>query len=212
MKWTSALLFFSLVILLACSGQVTRGSLKRLMYEEPGRDKWQKTSEVVKALALAPGDHVADLGAGGGYFTYPIAEAVGKAGRVYAVDVDESLLAYVASQAEKRGLDQIVTVHAPEDGLGLDDGSVDMVFLSNVFHHLPDPTRYFQGARRVLRSGGRLTVIEVSEGGFPKGHSTPPAEIRAALEAAGYELVEQHAFLERQSFQVFAIGRDSVRN
>jgi ubiquinone/menaquinone biosynthesis C-methylase UbiE len=195
-----ALLF---LFLIGCSGPVACGGLKRLMYEGPGRDRWQKPDEVVAALGLAPGDRVADLGSGGGYFTFPIAQAVGPTGRVYAVDVDESLLAYVADQAKKRELSQIVTVHAPEDGLGLPDASVDLVFLSNVFHHLPDPVRYFEGARSVLRANGRIAVVETSEGGFPKGHSTAPEEIRATFEAAGYVLAERHDFLERQSFQIF---------
>lgn len=212
MKWIQTLLAIGLLSPLGCDGAAVLGSVKRLMYEEPGRDRWQKPEEVVAALALEPGDRVADLGCGGGYFTYPIAEAVGESGHVYAVDVDTTLLAYVASQARKRELPQIETVLAPEDGLGIDDGSVDLIFLSNVFHHLPDPAGYFKRAQRVLRPGGRVAVVEVSKGAFPKGHATPPEEIRAKLEAAGYELVTQHAVVDRQSFQVFAPRSDIAVN
>ena len=204
MKWIPLVLLLGLIGLVSCSGPVACGGLKRFLYESPGRDGWQKPDEVVAALALEPGDHVADLGSGGGYFTYPIAEVVGEMGRVYAVDIDTALLAYVADQAVKRGLPQVETVRAPEDGLGLPDASVDLIFLSNTFHHLPDPARYFAAARRVLRSGGRVAVIEVAERSFPPGHATPPSEIQAALEAAGYDLVEEHSMLDRQSFQVFA--------
>jgi len=210
MKSTLAIIGLVLVplLLLGCSGSATWGALKRLMYEEPGRDRWQKPDEVVAALGLEPGERVADLGAGGGYFSFRLAKAVGPSGRVYAVDVDDSLLAYVASQAKKRDLPQIETVLAPPDGPGLPAASVDLIFLSNVFHHLPDPVRYFRDARPVLRENGRVAVVEVSEGGFPKGHSTPPEVIRADFEAAGYVLVEELSFLERQSFQVFAPRTD----
>ncbi len=215
MKWVLLVLAFAglVGIAIACSGPVTRGALKRLMYEEPSRDRWQRPQQVVEALELAPGDRVADVGAGGGYFTYPIAEVVGEGGKVYAVDIDTSLLAYVAHQAEKRGLPQIETVEAPEDGPGLPDASVDLIFLANVFHHLPAPDRYFAGARRVLRPGGRVAIVELAGGrGFHKAHSTPPEEIKAQLEKAGYALAETHDFLEHQSFLVFEVrgGRSEV--
>ena len=110
---------------LACS------PLKRFAYEGFSRDAWQQPSEVVAALALEEGDFVADLGAGGGYFTYPIAVEVGESGRVYAVDVDESLLAYVARQAEKRGLPQVVTVKAGEAASALHNPRVPRVEASS---------------------------------------------------------------------------------
>jgi ubiquinone/menaquinone biosynthesis C-methylase UbiE len=203
MNKSSVIALLALLGLAGCES--TCGAMKRLMYETPGRDRWQRPDEVVAALAIEPGATVADLGSGGGYFTYRLAEAVGPTGRVYAVDVDTSLLAYVERQAKKRSLSWIETVHAPEDGLGLPDASVDLIFLANVFHHLPDPKAYFRGARSVLRREGRIAVVERSGGGFPSGHATPPDAIRAALESAGYERIEDHAFLEHQSFQVFRL-------
>jgi ubiquinone/menaquinone biosynthesis C-methylase UbiE len=202
--WLRRLLVLLPLAALGCSGTWTCGAVKRLLYESPWRDSWQKPDRVVAALGVEAGDHVADLGAGGGYFTFPLAEAVGSGGRVYALDVDESLLAYVRREARRRELPQVVTLRSPEDGPGLEPHSVDLVFLSNVFHHLPAPADYFANARPVLRSGGRVAVIEVARDSFPGGHATPPEEIAAAMQAAGYVLVESHAFLERQSFQVFA--------
>jgi arsenite methyltransferase len=204
MKKISVIALLAILSLGGCSSGC--GAIKRLMYEGPGRDDWQKPAEVVTALGLEAGDVVADLGSGGGYFTFPMAEAVGETGHVYAVDVDTSLLAYVASQSETRNLPQIETVEARADGLGLPDASVDLIFLSNVFHHLPDTETYFRNARSTLRRGGRVAVVELSKGGFPKGHATPPEEIRATFEAAGYQLAETQDFLERQSFQIFRLG------
>jgi arsenite methyltransferase len=209
MKKTSAILLFCLFCLVACAGC---GPVKRFMWAGPGRDDWQDPEEVVAALGLEPGDHVADLGSGGGYFTFPMAEAVGESGQVYAVDVEASLLAYIAEESEKRGLPQVETVLAPKDGLGLPDGSVDLIFLSNVFHHLPDPADYFRRARPILRSGGRVAVIDFSGGGFLAGHATPADEIRTQFEAAGYSLAKQFDFLERQNFQIFQIRPDESEN
>lgn len=205
MKKFPVIVLVFLLALLVCSGCT---SIKRWTYEGPGRDVWQNPEEVVAALGLAPGDQIADLGSGGGYFTFPMAEGVGKTGHVYAVDVDESLLAYIAKQSEKRGLSQIETVLAPEDGLGLPDGSVDLIFLSNVFHHLPDPPDYFRRARSILRNGGRIAIIDFSGDSFPRGHATPADEIQTQLEAAGYRLAKRYEFLERQSFQIFVVRSD----
>ena len=205
MKKFPVIILLCLFTLVACSGC---GWIKRRMWESPGRDDWQQPEQVVAALELEPGDRVADLGSGGGYFTFPMAEEVGETGRVYAVDVEESLLAYIAKESQKRGLPQIETALAPEDGLGLPDGSVDLIFLSNVFHHLPDPTDYFRRARSSLRNGGRIAVIDFSEDGFLRGHAIPAEEIRAQMEDAGYGLATRHEFLERQSFQIFVVRPD----
>lgn len=181
-------------------------AFKRFAYEGFGRDDWQQPDRVVETLGLSPGDRVADLGAGGGYFTFRLARAVGESGKVYAVDVDDDMLRYVSGEAQSQGLPQVEPLQAAPDDSNLPPASVDLVFVSNTFHHLPDPPAYFARLRDRLRPGGRIAIVEYSQSGFPPSHFTEPEEIRAALEAAGFERVEDHDFLERQSFQVFAPG------
>ena len=209
MNKSSMIILVFLSALLALSGC---DSIKRWMWAGPGRDDWQNPDQVVAALGLESGDEVADLGSGGGYFTFRMAEAVGDAGRVYAVDIEQSLLDYIAQEAEKRGLGQIKTILAPVDGLGLPDASVDLIFLSNVYHHIPDPADYFRRARPILKSGGRIAVLDFSDDGLLRGHATPAGKMKTELEAAGYRLAETHAFLERQSFQIFVIAPDATGN
>jgi len=179
-------------------------AIQRFAYEGFDRDDWQQPDRVVAALALRPGDRVADLGAGGGYFTFRLAEAVGPEGRVMAVDVDPDMLAYIREESAERGLRQVVTVEAAPEQSNLPVDSVDLVFVSNTFHHLPDPPAYFARLRQALRPGGRVAVVELREGGFPPGHFTSPEQVRADMAAAGYERVAHHDWLEKQSFQVFA--------
>src|SRR3990172_10180428 len=99
--------------------------LKRCAYEEIGRDEWQQPERVVEALALEPRSRGADLGAGGGYFTFRLARAVGPAGRVYAVDVDEGLNDYVASRARDEGLANVGVILAKYDDPLLPPAGVD---------------------------------------------------------------------------------------
>lgn len=204
-KWLPLAVFGPLLLVfVACSDSPTLGNLKRLVYETPGRDDWAQPERVIEALGLEAGDAVADVGSGGGYFTYRFAEAVGGSGRVYAVDVDTAMLAYVAEQAAERGLEQVETVHAPEDAPGLAPASVDLIFLSNVFHHLPDQATYFAGARAALRPDGRIAIVEAQRSPV---HFASPEEIDAALEAAGFEVVQVHDFLEDQAFRVYGLAR-----
>jgi cyclopropane fatty-acyl-phospholipid synthase-like methyltransferase len=179
--------------------------LKRCSYEGFGRDAWQQPDRVVEALALEPGARVADLGSGGGYFTFRLARAV-PAGRVYAVDVDAGLNAYVAERAREEGLGNVQVVLAEYADPKLPE-PVDLVFTSNTYHHLEDRTRYFANAKQYLRPQGRVAILELSEAPswFLPSHTTSAGTIRSEMEAAGYRFVEAHDFLERQHFLVFAV-------
>jgi predicted methyltransferase len=155
----------------------------------------------VAALGLVPGQKVADLGAGGGYFTGRLAQAVGADGVAYAVDVDPEMTAHLAAKAAPN----VKAVLAKPDDPVLPE-RVDLIFTCNTYHHLPDRSTYFRSAQQYLRPGGRVAIVEYEKHGwlqrvFP--HYTPPETIRAEMTAAGYRLVAEHDFLERQSFQVF---------
>jgi arsenite methyltransferase len=181
-------------------------AVKRLLYEGFGRDRWQRPERVIAALALQPGNVVADLGSGTGYFTLRFARAVGPSGRVFAVDTDAGLRAAIVRDAAKAELTNVTTVEAKE-GIPLQlPEPVDVIFLSNVFHHLPDQAAYFAAGRSQLRSGGRVAILESTPDGlFARwfGHATAPAAVRATMTEAGYEMGENHDFVDRHSFQVF---------
>lgn len=195
-------------VLLALAGALVSGctTFKRFLYEGWRRDSWQQPERVVGELALKPGSRVADLGSGGGYFTFRLADAVGPSGRVYAVDIDEGMIEYVRSDARKRGYDNIETILASHDDPRLPAEGVDMIFTCNTYHHLSNRSAYFERAARYLRPGGRVAVIENSgKGWFAKffGHFTPADVIRQEMEAAGYRLERAPDFIDRQSFQIF---------
>jgi arsenite methyltransferase len=83
---------------------------------------------------------------------------------------------------------------------------VDWIFTSNTYHHIEDRVAYFEGAARYLRPGGRLAVLDYKRQGFFQrflGHATEGEVIRTELEKAGYTLVTEHDFVERQHFLVF---------
>jgi arsenite methyltransferase len=187
-------------------------AFKRFLYEGSGRDQWQQPERVLGALDLQPGDVVADLGSGTGYFTLRLARAVGPTGRVFAVDTDGQLLAAIERSAGEEGLSNVAPVRASDGALTL-PSRVDVVFLSNVYHHLPEQAAYFGAARSQLAPGGRVAILESRpEGGlFARlfGHATDPAAIRHTMSDAGYELVASHDFIDRRSFQIFEPIREA---
>jgi ubiquinone/menaquinone biosynthesis C-methylase UbiE len=202
-----------LVIWLAAALCASAGcsDVKRFAYEGVGRDEWQQPARVVETLALRPGDQVADLGAGGGYFTFRLAEAVGPTGRVYAVDVDPGMTQHLAGRARELGVANVEAVLAAEDDPRLPDGALNLVFTCNTYHHLADRTAYFARLQRDLAPEGRVAVIEHAGKGLISGlfgHHTSAETIRSEMEAAGYRLVDAPGFLEKQHFLIFSAKPD----
>ena len=204
----SFLLLLSALLAAGWTGGCT--GLKRFFYEGFGREEWQRPAQVIEALQLAPGARVVDLGAGGGYFTFRLARAVGESGRVYAVDIDPGMITYLEKRARKEELPQVVPVLAEPADPQIPEAEIDLIFISNTFHHLEDRAAYFARLRPLLDPDGRVAVIEVAKGGFPPGHVTPPEQIRSELEDAGYRRVQEFDFLPRQSFQLFAANRQQA--
>lgn len=174
---------------------------------DPSRDAWQQPETVIQALSIAPGSRVADLGAGGGYFVWRLAEAVGPEGKVYAVDVDETALRLIEQERAQRGVANVELVRATPTDARLPVAGVDLIFTCNTYHHLPDRTAYFQSLARALRPGGRIAVIEYKDSGGLFGHATPKETVLREMDAAGYRLIREFDFLPRQHFLVFGSTR-----
>jgi ubiquinone/menaquinone biosynthesis C-methylase UbiE len=191
----------ALVLLAGCT------ALKKCAYEGFGRDGWQQPEKVVLSLAIKPGERVADLGSGGGYFTFRLSQAVGPTGKVYAVDVDKDMLEDLAERAKNDGYRNIEKVLAKYDDPSLPESGVDLIFTSNVYHHIEARAKYFADAARYLRPGGRIAIVDFNGKHWSAtfvGHTTPVELIKKEMEEAGYRLESEFDFLDRQSFLVFS--------
>ncbi len=177
------------------------------VFESPDRDKWQKPDEVVKALALKPGETIVDLGAGTGYFTRRFAAAVAPTGRAIGLDVEPGMVEHMRDDARTRGLANYDAKLVKPDDPELAPASVDVVFLCDAYHHIENRSDYFRKVRAALKPGGRVVDVDFKKEPLPVG---PPPAHKVAREVviedmrrAGFKLAREHDFLPYQYFLEF---------
>ncbi len=119
--------------------------------------------KIIEDLGVAPAMAVADFGCGSGHYSIEAAKKVGKSGKVYAVDVQQDMLGFVRTRAKTEDLDNIETIWTDletPDSTRLSAGTVDLVLISNILFQAEDKNKIIQEAFRILKSGGRVSVIE----------------------------------------------------
>jgi SAM-dependent methyltransferase len=175
-------------------------------FDDPARDGWQLPARVIAALQLKPGQVVADIGAGTGYFTVRLAKSPASP-KVYAVDIEPSMVEYVKQRAAREGLTNVAAVHAGPDRTNLPE-AVDLVLVVDTYHHIPNRVAYFTALKAHLKPGGRLAIIDFrkdSPSGPPIEFRFTPDQISGELDAAGYSLLTSHDFLPRQVFLLYGV-------
>ena len=120
----------------------------------------QSFATAMDALGIEPGSVVADVGAGPGPYTFPLAERVGPEGKVYAVDIDEDDLAKIHSRAERDGVAQVETILGATDDPRLPAAALDVVLVINTYHEFREYDAMLQSIHRALKPGGRLAIID----------------------------------------------------
>ena len=175
-------------------------------FDDPSRDAWQMPARVIEALALEPGQSVADIGAGTGYFSSRLAHAA-TAPTVYAVDIEPSMVEYLKGRAAKEGLTNLRPVQAGADGPNL-PAPVDTILIVDTYHHIPDRVKYFAKLKASLKPGGTLAIVDFRKdapSGPPAEFRFTPDQISAELAQAGFSLVKQYDFLPRQLFLLYQV-------
>jgi ubiquinone/menaquinone biosynthesis C-methylase UbiE len=172
------------------------------------RAERDQPDRVVESLALSPGDTVADIGAGTGYFTLRLARKVGRSGRVFATDIDPAMLARLKERVLQAGLDNVVLVQATDSDAKLPPAAIDLALMVDVYHELSHPAETLAQVRRALRPGGRLTVVEYrrEDPSVPikPTHEMTLAQIESEIEPEGYRLATVLEFLPQQHLVTFA--------
>jgi ubiquinone/menaquinone biosynthesis C-methylase UbiE len=127
--------------------------------ERPEREKEENTSLLLKNLAVKPGMMIADIGAGSGYHSALLSKMVGS-GKVFAVDVEPEMIAYLSERIKQEKLSHIVPILSTEQKLPLPENTIDMILLVDVYHEFSFPYEMTLSMRAALKPGGKLVLVE----------------------------------------------------
>jgi ubiquinone/menaquinone biosynthesis C-methylase UbiE len=174
--------------------------------DSPERRIWLPADEVLEALSLTPAMVVADVGAGTGYFTLPIAKQLAQAGKVYSVDLQPEMLAILRDRVADAQLSNVTLVEGEADRTTLPDGCCDLLLLANVWHELDD--------RQAVLKAGRVAILDwrpdVSQPpGPPLHHRISADEVVELLAASGWsDITNSH--IGAYSYLVIATTRGAT--
>lgn len=179
-------------------------------FEREGREPFDRRDDILAAIAIQPGDAVADIGIGSGLFTLEFAKAVGGDGKVFAVDVQDYFLDHVRARVAEAKISNVAFVKAGQRAANLEPASVDVAFMCDVFHHVEYPKAYLASLFEAIKPGGRFIMIDfnaepdVAEDWIVEHVRATPSEFKAEIEAAGFQFRKDHQTLEQNFFYEFA--------
>ena len=175
--------------------------------ERPERDEEEHTGTLIKQLAVRQGDWVADIGAGTGYFTRRLAQAVGGQGRVFAVDIQPEMLELLTNNTTKAGLTNIQPVLGTITDPKLPARKIDLALLVDVYHEFDHPYEMMQGIARAMKPGGRVVFVEF-RGEDPEVpikplHKMTEAQVKTEMGGLPFDWQETIRVLPRQHIIIF---------
>ena len=182
------------------------GHLGASWLERPQRDREEKTSRLVRNLPLQPGDTVADIGAGTGYFSFRMAERVPE-GKVLAVDIQQEMLEIIESRKVEGFPANVETILGTKRDPGLPANSINLILLVDAYHEFSWPREMGKAMATALKPGGRLILVEYrgEDPSIPikRLHKMTQRQARKEMQAIGLEWESNEKFLPQQHFMVF---------
>ena len=173
------------------------------IFEEPGRDKRLQIDRVMDLLNIKPGSTVADIGAGGGWFSVRAARRVAPKGRVIAEDINPKAIGYIQQRAQREHLNNIVTLLGTPDDPKLAPDSLDAALMLKVYHEIAHPPLVLAHLRAALKPGARFGIIDRNGNGADHGLNEPM--VRAEVERAGFRQVARYDFTKADGQDYFLI-------
>ncbi|MBK7999592.1 MAG: class I SAM-dependent methyltransferase [Verrucomicrobia bacterium] len=175
--------------------------------ERPERDEEEHTEKLVGELKVKPGDVIADIGAGTGYFTRRLAKKTGPTGSVLAVEIQPEMLDLLTNQMHRAGITNVKPVLGTVSDPKLRSNSVDLALMVDVYHEFEFPLEMMDAITRALKPGGRVIFVEF-RGEDPAVpikplHKMTEAQVKKEMSALPLEWIETIGVLPRQHIIVF---------
>jgi ubiquinone/menaquinone biosynthesis C-methylase UbiE len=175
--------------------------------EGPDRDAWQRPDQIMDALQIGENSVVADLGAGGGWFTVRLARHVGPNGRVYAEDIQPEMIQAIERRVQREGLKNVTTQRGTADDPRLPPGALDAVLIVDAYHEIENPVALLRNVRTALKPTGVVGIINSKKDGGGPGPAmderVDPEQVIKDAGAAGLELRKRETFLRYQYMLTF---------
>ena len=175
--------------------------------ERPEREREEEPSKALAALDIKPGQVVADVGAGSGYYTVRLAARVGKSGKVFATDIQPQMVALLQQRVLRDQLAQVSVVQATPTAAGLPMNQLDLILMVDVYHELQQPQEVLRQLRAALKPEGRLVLIEFRKESawvpIREDHKMSVNEARMELEAESFRFERVIDVLPWQHILVF---------
>jgi SAM-dependent methyltransferase len=178
------------------------------LLEGPDRDLWQLPDQIMDSVGIAERSVVADIGAGGGWFTIRLARRVGAGGVVYAEDIQPQMLEATMRRVAREGLGNVRRVLGTAEDPRLPAGVLDAVLIVDTYHELDNPDAMLRNIAKALKPQGRVGIVDFKRDGLGPGppleERVDPDQIVRDAETAGLRLVRRETFLPYQFMLVFS--------
>ena len=175
--------------------------------ERPRREGDERTDLLLQNLSLKATDHVADLGAGTGYFSFPMAVKL-TSGKVLAVDIEPEMLKLIERRKIADSVNNIDTVVANERSPNIPNASVDVVLLVDAYHEFSYPREVMDGVVKGLKPGGRVVLVEYrgedSSVAIKPLHKMTQRQVKKEMSAVGLQWLRTDDYLPQQHVMVFS--------
>lgn len=184
-----------------------------LIFNNPNRFMWERTDEMLDFIHICPGETVADIGCGGGYFSWQFSKLAGEGGKVYATEINSEALGYLDGFIKQSGTKNIETIVAKMNDACLPQDSIDTVFMCSMYHavYITDiefvKDEFIASLHKALKADGRLVIVDnnITENGVPSyyGPGIMPDLIIAQLSYYGFELVDSLMLIPQRYVLIF---------
>lgn len=189
--------------------------------ETESREIYRERETLAGVVGPRSGSTVADVGAGSGFMAELFAKLVGEKGKVFAIDINPTMMQHLAEKAKKNGLSNLETVVCDERSINLPPRSVDVVFVCDTYHHFAYPAETLKSIREALRPNGQLIVVDLKK--EPESPQWILDHVRGTqldftreITAAGFSLTNQHVLPDFKENYILRFrkveGRPARRN
>jgi SAM-dependent methyltransferase len=178
-----------------------RGDLAR--FDRENRAEKLQIEKVMDLLNITPGQKVADIGAGGGWFTVIAAKRVGEKGSVYAVDINEESATYINERAKKEKITNIKTIINKEDDPLLPEKSINSVLILNTYHEIAEPIIFLKNLRKSLKKDALVGIID--RNGDGGDHGIDSSRVIKEAKLSGFTIKGQYDFVKEGRMDYFLV-------